>query len=70
MQTHRVQETKSDAAAWAFWVLGLVGIAGIHRLYLGRPVSGIVWLLTGGLCMIGTIVDAFLLPGMIRDAQT
>ncbi len=39
-------------------LIGLFAIAGIHRFYLDRPGLGILWLLTGGLCFVGTIVDA------------
>ncbi|MGJ7031839.1 TM2 domain-containing protein [Niabella hirudinis] len=38
-------------------LLGFVGVAGIHRLITGDIALGIVYLLTGGLCLIGTIVD-------------
>ncbi|WP_300598722.1 TM2 domain-containing protein [Niabella sp.] len=38
-------------------LLGFVGVAGIHRLMIGDIALGIVYLLTGGLCLIGTIVD-------------
>ncbi|MBZ4190069.1 TM2 domain-containing protein [Niabella beijingensis] len=38
-------------------LLGFVGVAGIHRLIIGDIALGIVYLLTGGLCLIGTIVD-------------
>jgi TM2 domain-containing membrane protein YozV len=39
-------------------LIGLVGIAGIHRLVSGDVVLGILYLLTGGFCLIGTIIDA------------
>ncbi|MCL5021400.1 MAG: TM2 domain-containing protein [Bacteroidetes bacterium] len=38
-------------------VLGFIGIAGIHRFVLGQIGMGLLYLLTGGLCFIGTIVD-------------
>lgn len=38
-------------------VLGFLGAAGIHRLIIGHIGMGILYLLTGGLCLIGTIVD-------------
>ncbi|MDX1740844.1 MAG: TM2 domain-containing protein [Rhodothermales bacterium] len=38
---------------------GFLGIAGIHRFYLDQVGMGILYLLTGGLCFIGTIVDMF-----------
>lgn len=38
---------------------GFLGIGGIHRFYLDQVGMGILYLLTGGLCFIGTIVDMF-----------
>ena len=39
-------------------LLGLFGVAGIHRFILGHIGLGILYILTVGLCWIGTIVDA------------
>ncbi|MEP7231399.1 MAG: TM2 domain-containing protein [Ginsengibacter sp.] len=39
-------------------LLGLVGVAGIHRFVIGHTGMGILYFFTGGLCLIGTIVDA------------
>ncbi|MFD2161597.1 TM2 domain-containing protein [Paradesertivirga mongoliensis] len=41
-----------------YTLLGLVIIAGIQRFVTGQIGMGIVYLLTFGLCFIGTIVDA------------
>jgi TM2 domain-containing membrane protein YozV len=38
-------------------IIGFVGIAGIQRFLLEQIGMGILYLLTGGLCWIGTIVD-------------
>lgn len=38
-------------------LLGFFSIAGIHRFLLNQVGMGILYLLTGGLCLIGTIVD-------------
>ncbi|MBC7936898.1 MAG: TM2 domain-containing protein [Rhizobacter sp.] len=38
-------------------LLGFVGFAGIHRFIVGEIGMGILYFLTGGLCLIGTIVD-------------
>lgn len=39
-------------------LLGVVFFAGIHRFLLGQIGMGILYFFTGGLCLIGTIVDA------------
>ncbi len=38
-------------------IIGFFGVAGVHRFILGQVGMGILYLLTGGLCVIGTIVD-------------
>ena len=39
-------------------LLGFFGFAGIHRFVMGQIGFGILYFFTGGLCLIGTIVDA------------
>ncbi len=60
---------KTKGIAYLFWLLCLVGFCGIHRFYAGKWVTGIIWLLTGGLLLIGQIIDLFLIPGMIERAN-
>lgn len=38
-------------------VLGLIVLAGMQRFYVGQIGMGILYLLTGGLCFVGTIID-------------
>lgn len=38
-------------------LIGLFGIAGVHRFFVGHIGMGILYFLTAGLCFIGTIVD-------------
>lgn len=40
-----------------FTLLGFLGIAGIQRFILGQMGMGLLYILTAGLCFIGTIVD-------------
>jgi hypothetical protein len=39
-------------------LLGLIFFAGIHRFIMGQVGMGVLYLFTGGLCLIGTVVDA------------
>lgn len=39
-------------------LFGLVGFAGIHRFVIGQTGMGILYFFTGGLCLVGTLVDA------------
>lgn len=38
-------------------IIGFLGVAGVHRFITGQVGMGILYLLTAGLCFIGTIVD-------------
>lgn len=51
---------------YAFWIFGFLGA---HRFYYGKPITGTIWLLTGGLLLIGWIVDLFLIPAMAEQAS-
>lgn len=39
-------------------LLGLVGVAGVQRFVIGHFGMGILYFFTGGLCLVGTIIDA------------
>ena len=51
--------------AYLCWCLCFVGFCGIHRFYLGRPWTGLLWLFTFGLFFVGQFIDLFLIPGMV-----
>ena len=57
---------KSKFVAYLLWLLGGFGVLGLHRFYLGRWVTGLLWLFTGGLALIGSIIDLFLIPSMVQ----
>ena len=48
---------KDKMIALILSILGIFGIAGIHRFYVEKIGTGLLWLFTGGLFLIGTIVD-------------
>ncbi len=47
---------------------GLFGIFGLQRFYVGKIGTGILWFFTGGLLMIGQIIDVvMILTGQFKD---
>lgn len=53
------QRRKDETVTLIMALVGLFGIAGLHRFYLGQVGMGLLYFLTAGLCFIGTIVDLF-----------
>ena len=51
-------DDKSFVIAVVLWFF--LGLLGVHRMYLGHIGIGILYLLTGGLCGIGWVVDGIL----------
>jgi TM2 domain-containing membrane protein YozV len=50
------------------WILlTFLGLLGIHRFYLGKIVTGIIYLLTGGLCALGVLYDFWTLNSQISE---
>ncbi|MGE3108025.1 MAG: NINE protein [Phycisphaerales bacterium] len=56
---------RSTGTAYILWLLCLVGLCGIHRLYAGKVFTGLLWLFTLGFFGIGQFIDLFLIPNMI-----
>lgn len=49
--------------AWA--LLTFLGLFGIHRFYLGKWITGIIYLLTGGLFLVGWLYDLWTLNDQV-----
>ena len=49
--------------AYLLWLISGCGALGLHRFYLGKIGTGLLWMFTGGLGGIGLIYDAITLPG-------
>ena len=48
MQRQPAPGDRSTLLAYLFWIFGFIGL---HRFYLGRPISGAIWALTMGLLL-------------------
>ncbi len=50
------------------WILlTFLGMFGIHRFYMGKWITGLIWLLTGGLFLVGYLYDFLTLNGQIDE---
>lgn len=54
--------------AWIF--LTFLGIFGVHRFYLGKYATGIIYFFTGGFFLIGLLYDMWTLNQQVNDANS
>lgn len=59
-----IEGRKSYVTAYA--LLLHWGILGLHRFYLGKKKTGLIWLFTGGLLGFGVLFDIFLTGAYVR----
>ena len=62
----REYRTHSILMGYLLWIFGFMGC---HRFYYGKPLTGTFWFLTGGVFLIGWIIDFFLIPAMDAEAD-
>lgn len=59
----------STAIAYLLFFVGGFGTLGFHRFYLNKIGTGVLYLLTGGLGLVGSVYDFFTLPMQVREAN-
>ncbi|GHV83887.1 hypothetical protein AGMMS50212_12270 [Spirochaetia bacterium] len=59
----------SKFIAYLLWFLSGFGVLGFHRFYLGKPLSAILFMCTGGLAGIGSIYDLITLGSQVNEAN-
>lgn len=52
-------------AAWL--LLTFLGVFGVHRFYMGKIFTGLLYLLTGGLFFVGILYDFLTLNGQVSE---
>ena len=58
-----------EGLGYLLWCGSFVGLAGLHRIYLGKYGTGILWMLTFGLGGVGQIFDLLAMKKLVRDAN-
>lgn len=58
-----------EGISYGLWCAWLLGLGGLHRIYLGKYGTGILWLLTFGLFGVGQLVDLVRMRTLIADAN-
>jgi len=52
------------------WILlTFLGVFGVHRFYLGKWISGLIWFFTGGLFLLGYLYDYWTLNEQIDEVN-
>lgn len=54
----------------AWILLTFLGLFGIHRFYMGKWLTGIIYLLTGGLFVIGYLYDLWTLNDQVSEINS
>lgn len=59
----------SIPVAYVLWLVSGFGALGLHRFYMGKTGTGILWLCTGGLGGLGCLYDLITMPKQVEQAN-
>lgn len=68
-EPRELSEGYRDGIGYGLWCGALFGFCGLHRIYLGKYGTGILWLLTFGLLGIGQFIDLIRMRSLVADAN-
>lgn len=54
----------------AWLLLVFLGVFGIHRFYLGKWITGLIYLLTGGFFLLGVLYDFWTLNTQVSEVNS
>lgn len=60
---------KKKTIAYLLWLLSICGWLGLHRFYLRKKGTGILWILSAGVCGIGSLIDLLTLGTQVEQAN-
>lgn len=58
--------TKSKGIAYLLWLVSFFGWLGLHRFYIKKYGTGLIWIFTGGLLGFGALYDLFSLGTQVE----
>jgi len=65
-----IMPSKNKSSVLILCIIGILGFCGLHRFYVGKVGTGVLWLLTFGLFGIGQLVDLIIIiSGEFRDSN-
>lgn len=63
-------EISPKSRTTTFILACLLGVFGVHRFYVGKTGTGLLWLFTGGALGVGIMIDFWvILLGGFKDKQ-
>lgn len=55
--------------AYILWLVGGFGCLGLHRFYMRKIPTGILWVCTGGLGLLGSVYDFLTMTRQVAEAN-
>lgn len=60
---------KSRLIAGLLWLVGIFGWLGLHRFYLRKTKTGVLWIFTGGMLGLGSLFDLLTLGEQVEQVN-